>query len=141
MSVETIVAKLERLSMPEPNSGCWLWLGGVTRAGYGQISVRHNRAAHRVSYETFIGPIPAGLVIDHKCRTRSCINPLHLEPVTPTENTRRGWPVTKTHCKRGHALTEDNLYSHLHGWRQCATCKRAHVARYKAAAKLARTLP
>lgn len=120
---EPIAAKLERLSMPEPNSGCWLWLGSVS-GGYGQFGsiLTTTNMAHRVSYEHYIGPIPDGLVLDHKCRTPSCINPLHLEPVTPTENTRRGWRVTKTHCIRGHALTPDNLYRRKRSpWRQCAT--------------------
>lgn len=70
--------------------GCWLWAGAPGKNGYGRISVENTvRYAHRVSYETFVGPIPQGLTIDHLCRVRMCINPGHLEPVTLAENTRR----------------------------------------------------
>lgn len=136
MTKQTLAERLERWSMPEPNSGCWLWLGALTD-GYGVLHANGERMAHRVSYEHYVGPIPEGLVIDHKCRTRCCINPRHMEPVTPAENTRRGWPCTKTHCKHGHALTPDNLYTHTHGWRQCATCKRAYRNRHYRANKIA----
>ena len=71
--------------------GCWLWTGG-RRGGYGRIKLAETGTvdAHRLSYEHHIGPIPDGLVIDHLCRNRSCINPAHLEPVTTAENIRRG---------------------------------------------------
>ncbi len=79
---------------PEPNSGCWLWAGAYggspDRRGYGQIWWRdRRRMAHRVAYEVWRGPIPDGLQVDHLCRTPECVNPAHLEPVTPTENVRR----------------------------------------------------
>lgn len=71
-------------------AGCWLWQGQPGVNGYGRISVNDVvQYAHRVSYETFVGPIPADLTIDHLCRVRMCINPAHLEPVTRDENTRR----------------------------------------------------
>ncbi len=72
--------------------GCWIWQRGRTRSGYGYITVPPNRGtyrAHRVAYATFVGPIPAGLVIDHLCGARSCVNPAHLEAVTQGENARR----------------------------------------------------
>ena len=77
---------------PEPTSGCWLWTGGLEEKGYAVLckpNWKGHRAAHRFSYETFVGPIPDGLQIDHKCRVRSCVNPDHLEPVTSAENNRR----------------------------------------------------
>lgn len=76
-------------------AGCWEWRRSLTKDGYGRIDmlVKHGvsypRMAHRISYETFVGPIPEGLQIDHLCRNRSCINPDHLEPVTAKENIRR----------------------------------------------------
>jgi hypothetical protein len=79
----------------EPNTGCWLWLGGEARNGYSLFHVRQpdgsfkRSIAHRWSYEHFIGPIPEGLELDHKCRNRWCVNPEHLEPVTHYENQRR----------------------------------------------------
>jgi hypothetical protein len=84
-------------SIPEPNSGCVLWLGELNSAGYGRISQGNNHVgkrvrylAHRVSYELAKGQVPEGMELDHLCRVRCCINPEHLEPVTRSENNRRG---------------------------------------------------
>ena len=63
----------------EPNSGCWLWAGSYHRQGYGLIRVHgKQRLAHRFSYERFIGEIPAGANICHKCDVPECVNPEHL---------------------------------------------------------------
>ena len=76
---------------PEPNSGCWLWLGAVTENGYGSIRFKKKiTPAHRVSYTLFKGEIPAGFELDHLCRVRCCINPDHLEPVLHKVNVHRG---------------------------------------------------
>lgn len=113
-------------SIPEPNSGCWLWTRALTNSGYGQLTVFSGSAlAHRQSYEAFRGAIPDGLHLDHKCRVRICVNPDHLEPVTVAENNRRAprAHTKKTHCKRGHALTEGNIYFYKGGAvRMCKEC-------------------
>jgi hypothetical protein len=77
-------------------SACWIWIGGYGSGGYPQLSMRvpgkrHpiNRGAHRVSYETFIGPIPAGLVAMHKCNNVACVSPLHLAVGTQSENMKQ----------------------------------------------------
>lgn len=77
--------------LPEPNSGCWLWMGAISVDGYGHIRTRRGmEKAHRISYERSRGPIPEGKVIDHLCRVRCCVNPDHLEVVDTAENIRRG---------------------------------------------------
>ena len=112
-----------------PITGCWIWTASTT-AGYGRIDVnRKFLYAHRVAYERFVGPIPAGLQLDHLCRVRRCVNPSHLEPVTSRENTLRGNGVAArasaaTHCPHGHPYDEANTYRDPRGWLRCRTCKR-----------------
>lgn len=114
----------------EPNTGCWMWMGQITNAGYGRVSIRHRyHPAHRVFYEAHVGPIPDGLQIDHLCRHRWCVNPAHMEPVTCSENLRRGEsPVgrnaRKVHCVRGHAFDESNTLKLKGGGRRCRACHR-----------------
>jgi hypothetical protein len=118
---------------PEPNSGCWLWTGSDS-FGYGYFSVGHKRCrAHRVSYEMFRGPIPAGLQLDHLCRVRCCVNPSHLRACTQRENTLAPGSLARskayaeaTHCLRGHPLVPENLRATKH--RQCKTCHRERNA-------------
>lgn len=87
--------------LPEPISGCWLWLGNITAAGYGQISVDRKREySHRALYREFKGEIPQGLEIDHLCRVKLCCNPQHLEAVTGQVNCQRA--QKKDACKWGH---------------------------------------
>jgi len=76
----------------EPHAtGCWLWMGGRDKNGYGYYcSGGSVRCAHRVAYEQLVGTIPEGLHIDHLCRNPSCVNPEHMEPVTLLENLQRG---------------------------------------------------
>jgi HNH endonuclease len=89
--------------VPEPNTGCWLWLGSLQEKGYPLFSVGKSkcRRAHVWSFKTFVGAIPQGLELDHKCRLKSCVNPQHLEPVTHIINIRRHTNL-RTHCKQGH---------------------------------------
>jgi hypothetical protein len=106
-------------------SPCWIWQGQPGSSGYGRISVNNRDCwAHRASYEAFIGPIPPGLVVDHLCRTRMCVNPDHLEPVSIGENVRRG-TVLITHCPHGHEYTAKNTYVCPRGKRNCRTCRDA----------------
>ena len=72
---------------------CWIWLGCITKSGYGTMN---NVYVHRFNFEAKYGPIPTGLQLDHKCRVRCCVNPAHLEIVTTRENTRRGINVKNT---------------------------------------------
>lgn len=95
---------------------CWLWTAS-SAAGYGRFHPHRgiNGLAHRWSYEYHVGEIPEGLQIDHLCRVRSCVNPDHLEPVTPRVNTLRGISVpainaVRDECVNGHPFTLDNTY-------------------------------
>ena len=77
----------------EHASGCWVWIGPQTPNGYGRWQVgpgQKKQMAHRISYEHHTGEqIPEGIQLDHVCRNRLCVNPLHLEKVTGSENTLR----------------------------------------------------
>lgn len=70
----------------EKTDTCWLWTGRKEKAGYGKYC---GTVAHRWAYRELVGPIPAGLTLDHLCYVRHCVNPAHLEPVTLLENVRR----------------------------------------------------
>lgn len=103
--------------IPEPFSGCWLWVGPLTKKGYGR---------HRLSYQAFKGEIPIGMQLDHKCRVRCCVNPDHLEPVTLVENVKRGqsgsFHRNKTECPAGHPYDESNT-GKANGERYCKECR------------------
>lgn len=119
------------------DNGCLLWLGHLDRKGYGTFSVGERTTfVHRQAWENANGPIPDGLVIDHLCRVRNCINPAHMETVLPAVNTLRGDSpggkyARRTHCDNGHEYDEANTYRTPKGGRTCRTCQREAVARYK----------
>lgn len=111
--------------------GCWLWTAGGIPQGYGAFKPSGSKQVlvHRWAYEALVGPIPEGLVIDHLCRTRRCVNPDHLEPVSNEENLRRGYGYAlrngmRTACKNGHEYTEENTYRDPQGGIRCRQCGR-----------------
>jgi len=116
------------------SSGCWIWTGAKMRNGYGHLAVDGKKyAAHRYSYIQLKGAVPKNLDLDHLCRVRECANPDHLEPVTRSENLRRGLKRgehnrAKTHCPNLHPYSGDNLYLHPSGRRCCRKCA-ANLAR------------
>lgn len=124
-------------------TGCMIWTGARNgKPGYGTFKSGDGKMvlAHRFSYEAFVAPIPAGLVIDHLCRNRRCINPEHLRCVTAEQNlkapgslslaARSSW----THCSHGHEFTEANTYIKANGCRMCRTCSRSRYVRKAVAA-------
>ena len=107
------LVRFEAKYIPEPNSGCWLWVGALDGHGYGTFGAGGRDdgtvKAYRWSYERFKGPVPVGLDLDHLCRVRCCVNPDHLEAVTRSENLKRsplmGRQQHKTACPLGHKYT------------------------------------
>ena len=123
----SLAERFRMYSMPVTESGCHLWLGYIEKNGYAKISVDGKREwAHRVSYRLVNGHIPEGMEIDHLCRVRCCVNPLHLEAVTHRTNLMRGQGesakhAVKTHCYRGHEFSGINM--RIDGSkRQCRIC-------------------
>jgi len=76
----------------DKNTGCWNYTMGLNAYGYGQYSLSHDKniSAHRYFFEKYKGKIKEGLILDHLCRNKKCVNPNHLEVVSLAENTRRG---------------------------------------------------
>lgn len=135
-------------------NGCWEWQGYVNEyTGYGTICIRRGGSkrtpgVHRYFYEELVGPVPDGKHLDHTChntdpdcqggptcRHRRCVNPDHLEPVTPKVNISRGKGLApqnaaKTHCPEGHEYTAENTYLEPDGKRQCVTCRKVTQKRY-----------
>lgn len=116
--IRSEISPLDRLmvnSIPEPNSGCWLWLGRLDKDGYGSIVINNKlQRAHRASYFLLKGPVPDGLIVRHTCDFPPCINPDHLLVGTHLDNTcdafRRGRRVPmRGEGHTGSKLTDDSV--------------------------------
>ena len=89
-SVDEELQILEKNIFRIPESGCWLWIGSRNRYGHGVLNrslngISKKYLAHRYVYELLAGKIKNGLRLDHLCKVECCVNPRHLEPVTPSD--------------------------------------------------------
>lgn len=123
----------------EKTDGCWNWTACVLKGykgftgGYGLFGIGGKSfLVHRLSWEINNGRIPDGLCVLHTCDNRKCVNPEHLFLGTRGDNARDmvlkgrnySYYKDKTHCKRGHEFTPENIYRRSDGFRECRTCKR-----------------
>lgn len=127
---------------------CWEWQGYLS-GGYGKIHLSKTEDgrslidwAHRVSYRLAGGETPPGAHLDHLCRNPRCVNPAHLELVTPRENVMRGtgWAARRglaTECPNGHTYTPETSWTNAEGHRRCRPCDQARRARSRQKARAA----
>lgn len=91
----------DRINYRVSDSGCWEWAGYRSPEGYGRVGIRSkSQVAHRAYWEEVNGPVPKGMVLDHKCRNRACINPDHLRVVTVGQNNHMGKVMRKVFAWR-----------------------------------------
>jgi hypothetical protein len=113
-----IVVDFEFGFEPEPYSQCWIWTGAMRNHGYGAIG---DNLAHREFYQHYIGLIPDGMHLHHRCDTPLCVNPAHLQLIRPADHPVITW-AGKTHCRNGHLRTDANTYRRPNGTRLCREC-------------------
>lgn len=136
---------MQRVEIDEA-SGCWLWKGNYSGGSpYGKFHYREGgkvitKWAHRFAYESLIGPVPDGLVLDHwRCDNPACVSPMHVRPVTSRENTLRSLTAIaavnarKTHCDNGHEFTPENTYSPSKrpNERHCRSCRNERTRQWR----------
>jgi hypothetical protein len=128
ITIENLPSRLQALiDCSKVGTGCWLWNGRLNDDGYGMTSINdRNMGAHRATTLLLTGDV--GSELDHLCRTRRCVNPLHLESISHRENVLRGEGVAakyarRNHCKYGHEFTPENTRMYGNA-RVCLTCKK-----------------
>ena len=135
LTIEELEKLVHRFTAKIVKENCWKWESALNK-GYGVFSIKNKtKQAHRLSFELFSGRIPKGLQLDHLCRNPKCVNPSHLEPVTPKENMNRSMSVAyqrnKTECRNGHSYSAENTVINKRGARECLTCTRKSKRMYE----------
>lgn len=110
-------------------TACWEWQQRLDKGGYGRFATQGEHYAHRAAYKLFIGPIPEDKEIDHRCRRRHCVNPLHLEAVPHKVNQQR-MAEAKESCVNGHPFTPENIFK-LKSGRGCKTCRYQRIKEWR----------
>lgn len=125
----------DKVSRPE---GCWKWTGVKNQFGYGRLRTGKSMiVAHRVSWQIHNGPIPKGMSVLHKCDNPECTNPEHLFLGTYSDNAKdmvakkRHNMARKTHCKRDHSLSGENLKIDTNNNRQCKKCNALRAKKWR----------
>lgn len=150
---EDQVAKFMARIKPGPVPSCWEWAGNISVHGYGTFwcklendKICKLRSAHRISFLIKHGKLTDGLVIDHLCRNRSCVNPDHLREVTSRANTLENSiglalnNLNKTHCLNGHEFSKGNTFTvktkNGQAHRRCRECSRIGASKTRSMKKL-----
>jgi hypothetical protein len=137
VTLEDLPPRLAGLVKVNPASGCWVGQTYIDKDGYARLG---GKGLHRVVWEETVGPIPPRLVLDHRedwgCLTKACCWPEHLRPATNRVNVLRGTSFSavnarKDECDSGHPYDLFNTYYRPNGHRDCRTCIRARVAKYR----------
>lgn len=127
-----LVERFHKHYILEPNSGCWLWLSATVSSKYGgpygvigadKGDEKKMLLAHRASYRLHVGGITKGMQIDHTCENTLCVNPEHLQVLTPKQHVKLTYVRAFGNCcKRGHFMDEKNTWIEKTGTRHCRRC-------------------
>lgn len=115
---QTSKYNFEDLYIPEPNTGCYLWVGNMN----GSYGFYGYEGAHIVAYKQFTNDYNTkGFIFHHKCEVKSCVNGAHIEKITKGQHNTLH--KTKRYCKNGHPLFGANLKIDGNGGKRCRICR------------------